>query len=139
MAPGLVRRAFLLHVVSSAKVLQSVIFQRPANPSAIVRNGIGQKLTEDKIFEALDSLKDNGVNISNLIIDDNWQSLNHEGGDQFENAMTEFEATKTGFPRGLKATVSDVRKNHPKLKHIAVWHALVSYCDRPTGFWTNII
>lgn len=88
-------------------------------------NGIGQKLTEDKIFEALDSLKENNVNISNLIIDDNWQSLNHEGGDQFENAMTQFEATKTGFPRGLKAAVSDVRAKHPNIKHIAVWHALV--------------
>jgi hypothetical protein len=89
-------------------------------------NGIGQKLTEEKLFEALDSLKKNNVNISNLIIDDNWQSLNHEGGDQFQNAMTEFEATKTGFPRGLKAAVSDVREKHPNVKHIAVWHALVS-------------
>jgi hypothetical protein len=89
-------------------------------------NGIGQKLTEEKLFEALDSLKKNNVNISNLIIDDNWQSLNHEGGDQFQNAMTEFEATKTGFPRGLKAAVSDVRETHPNIKHIAVWHALVS-------------
>ena len=89
-------------------------------------NGIGQKLTEDKLFEALDSLKKNEVNISNLIIDDNWQSLNHEGGNQFENAMTEFEATKVGFPRGLKAAVSDVREQHPNIKHVAVWHALVS-------------
>ncbi|KAL5465592.1 hypothetical protein PMIN06_000493 [Paraphaeosphaeria minitans] len=90
-------------------------------------NGIGQKLTETKIFEALDSLKKNNVNISNLIIDDNWQSLNHEGGDQFQNAMTEFEATKIGFPRGLKATVTDIREKHPNVKHIAVWHALFGY------------
>lgn len=90
-------------------------------------NSIGQKLTEDKIFEALDSLQRHDVNISNLIIDDNWQSLNHEGGDQFQNAMTEFEATKTGFPRGLKAAVSDIRQKHANIKHIAVWHALVSY------------
>ena len=38
-------------------------------------NGIGQHLTEDKIFTALDSLQKNDINISNLIIDDNWQSL----------------------------------------------------------------
>lgn len=38
-------------------------------------NGIGQHLTEDKIFEALDSLRAHDINISNLIIDDNWQSL----------------------------------------------------------------
>ncbi|KAL1612977.1 hypothetical protein SLS60_001208 [Paraconiothyrium brasiliense] len=90
-------------------------------------NGIGQKLTEDKLFKALESLQKNNVNISNLIIDDNWQSLNHEGGDQFENAMTEFEATKIGFPRGLKATISDVREKHPNIKHIAVWHAIFGY------------
>jgi hypothetical protein len=56
-------------------------------------NGIGQNLTEQKIFDALDSLQSNNINISNLIIDDNWQSLNHEGGDQFLNAWVEFEAT----------------------------------------------
>ncbi|KAJ4286054.1 hypothetical protein N0V90_013401 [Kalmusia sp. IMI 367209] len=90
-------------------------------------NGLGQKLTEAKLFEALDSLKEHGINITNLIIDDNWQSLNHEGGDQFQNACVEFEATKTGFPRGLKATTTDVRQKHKTIKHIAVWHALFGY------------
>jgi hypothetical protein len=32
-------------------------------------------LTEEKIFTALDSLAKNEINISNLIIDDNWQTL----------------------------------------------------------------
>ncbi|KAF2641683.1 raffinose synthase protein-like protein Sip1 [Massarina eburnea CBS 473.64] len=90
-------------------------------------NGLGQNLHEDKIFEALDSLKKNNINISNLIIDDNWQSLSKEGGDQFENAWMEFEATKTGFPRGLKATITDIRNKHKNIKHIAVWHALFGY------------
>lgn len=35
-------------------------------------NGLGQKLHEDKIFEALDSLRNNNINITGLIIDDNW-------------------------------------------------------------------
>ncbi|KAF1951664.1 raffinose synthase protein-like protein Sip1 [Byssothecium circinans] len=90
-------------------------------------NGLGQKLHEDKIFEALDSLAKNEINITNLIIDDNWQSLSKEGGDQFENAWMEFEATKNGFPRGLKATVTDIRNKHKNIKHIAVWHALFGY------------
>lgn len=98
-------------------------------------NGLGQHLHEDKIFEALDSLEKNEINISNLIIDDNWQSLSKEGGDQFENAWMEFEATKTGFPRGLKATVEDIRNKHKRIKHIAVWHALFGYWGgvSPTG------
>lgn len=98
-------------------------------------NGLGQKLHEDKIFEALDSLQKNDINIMNLIIDDNWQSLSKEGGDQFGNAWMEFEATKTGFPRGLKATVDDIRNKHQNIKHIAVWHALFGYWGgiSPTG------
>jgi len=97
-------------------------------------NGLGQKLTEEKLFTALQSLEKNKINISNLIIDDNWQSLNHEGGDQFQNGWMEFEATKIGFPRGLKATVSDVRERHTNIKHIAVWHALVSCKETECAF-----
>ncbi|KAF2022040.1 glycoside hydrolase family 36 protein [Aaosphaeria arxii CBS 175.79] len=90
-------------------------------------NGLGQKLREEKLFEALDSLKENGINITSLIIDDNWQNLNHEGGNQFNNAWSDFEATPVGFPRGLKATISDVRNKHKNIQHVAVWHALFGY------------
>lgn len=38
-------------------------------------NGLGQNLTEEKISGALKSLKQAGIVITNLIIDDNWQSL----------------------------------------------------------------
>ncbi|KAF2476544.1 raffinose synthase protein-like protein Sip1 [Lindgomyces ingoldianus] len=90
-------------------------------------NGLGQRLNEQKIFDALDSLQKNEINITNLIIDDNWQSLNHEGGYQFDNAWMEFEATRTGFPRGLQATVKDIRNKHQNIQHVAVWHALFGY------------
>ena len=89
-------------------------------------NGLGQNLSESKIDTALESLKKEGINISNLIIDDNWQSLS-SGSSQFQKGMTEFDANKEGFPRGLKATVSDIRKNHPNINHIAVWHAILGY------------
>jgi hypothetical protein len=39
----------------------------------------------------------------------------------------DFEATRTGFPRGLKATVTDIRNKHKNIKHVAVWHALFGY------------
>ncbi|KAF2823401.1 glycoside hydrolase [Ophiobolus disseminans] len=89
-------------------------------------NGLGQNLTEEKIFDALDSLSKNEINISNLIIDDNWQSLT-SGATQFDQGWVEFEANKAGFPRGLKATVSDIRSQHKHIKHIAVWHAIQGY------------
>ncbi|KAF1913813.1 raffinose synthase protein-like protein Sip1 [Ampelomyces quisqualis] len=89
-------------------------------------NGLGQDLTEEKIFNALDSLAKNNINISNLIIDDNWQSLTN-GETQFDNGWLEFEANKAGFPRGLKAAVDDIRSKNKHIKHVAVWHAIHGY------------
>ena len=41
-------------------------------------------------------------------------------------AWSEFEANKKGFPKGMKHTATKIRKEHPNIEHIAVWHALVS-------------
>lgn len=89
-------------------------------------NALGQNLTEQKIFDALDMLQKENITISNLIIDDNWQSLS-DGDTQFARAWTSFEANKEGFPRGLKQTVSEIRTKHPNVNHIAVWHAILGY------------
>jgi hypothetical protein len=89
-------------------------------------NGLGQKLTVDKINEALESLKKENIIIENLIIDDNWQSIT-EGKSQMDRAWTDFDANKEGFPQGLKHAVTDIRKKHPNINHIAVWHAILGY------------
>ncbi|KAI9930992.1 hypothetical protein MW887_010647 [Aspergillus wentii] len=90
-------------------------------------NGLGQDLTEENILHALDALKANGINISNLIIDDNWQSLDNEGDHQFTRRWKHFEANPKAFPRGLKHAVDAIRQSHPNIEHIAVWHALFGY------------
>ncbi|KAJ5096045.1 Raffinose synthase [Penicillium alfredii] len=90
-------------------------------------NGLGQDLTEDKILNALGALKDHGINIVNLTIDDNWQSVDNEGESQFKRRWQQFEANPTGFPRGLKQTVQAIRRAHPNIEHVAVWHALLGY------------
>ncbi|PGH34935.1 hypothetical protein GX50_02286 [[Emmonsia] crescens] len=90
-------------------------------------NALGQDLTEEKILKALDTLKANGINIVNLIIDDNWQALDNKGESQFKRGWMEFEANKDGFPNGLKHTTSKIRQEHPNIQHIAVWHALMGY------------
>ncbi|KAE8152641.1 putative raffinose synthase protein Sip1 [Aspergillus avenaceus] len=90
-------------------------------------NGIGQGLTEEKILHALNELKAHGVNIANLIIDDNWQSLDSEGDIQFKRRWKQFEANPDAFPGGLKNAVQAIRQNHPNIQHIAVWHALLGY------------
>ncbi len=89
-------------------------------------NGLGQNLNEQKIFDALDILKANNVKITNLIIDDNWQSLDYHGESQFRRGMTDFDANREGFPEGLKHTVTQIRDSHPDIQHIAVWHAMVN-------------
>ncbi|KAE8344228.1 hypothetical protein BDV24DRAFT_172111 [Aspergillus arachidicola] len=90
-------------------------------------NGLGQDLTEEKIFNALDTLKSHGVNISNLIIDDNWQTLDNEGDSQFKRRWKQFEANPDAFPRGLKKAIEAIRRKHPNIQHIGVWHALLGY------------
>lgn len=89
-------------------------------------NGLGQKLTEQKIYNALDDLAKENINVTNLIIDDNWQSLS-QGETQFLRGWSDFEGNKEGFPQGMKHTTTEIRKRHPNIKHIAVWHALLGY------------
>ncbi|CAI7663254.1 unnamed protein product [Penicillium glandicola] len=90
-------------------------------------NGLGQELTEEKILHALNSLKNNGINIVNLIIDDGWQTNDNEGESQFKRGWKQFEAHPKGFPNGLKHTVAAIRQENPNIEHIAVWHALLGY------------
>ena len=90
-------------------------------------NGLGQDLTQQKIFHALNTLDKNNIKITNLIIDDNWQSLDNPGKSQFQRGMTDFEANKEGFPNGLAYAITEIRDNHPSIQHVAVWHALLGY------------
>lgn len=92
-------------------------------------NSLGQDLNADKIMNGLDSLAKHNINIATLIIDDNWQSLDGKQGEtsQFNRGWKAFEANPLGFPEGLKAAVAKIRKSHPKIHDIAVWHALMGY------------
>lgn len=83
-------------------------------------NGLGQHLTPDKILDYLEVLSKNGIEISNLIIDDNWQSLDFSGVDNFYHRWTGFEANAENFPGDLKELISEIRKRHPHIVDIAV-------------------
>jgi hypothetical protein len=84
-------------------------------------------LTEEKVLKAVDTLAENNINISNLIIDDNWQDIDYRGNGQWQHGWNDFEAEPKTFPRGLKALVSDIRSKHKHIQYIAVWHALLGY------------
>lgn len=90
-------------------------------------NGLGQDLTPAKILEALDTLKGNDIHVENLLVDDNWQSLDFAGADNFYHGWTGFEANTEHFPTGLKDLISTIRKSHPSISDIAVWHGIFGY------------
>jgi hypothetical protein len=92
-------------------------------------NSLGQDLNAEKIMAGLDSLAQNRIHISTLIIDDNWQSLDGTQGttNQFQRGWKAFEANPLGFPEGLRAAVSEIRETHPAIRDVAVWHALMGY------------
>ncbi|OLN82928.1 putative galactinol-sucrose galactosyltransferase 6 [Colletotrichum chlorophyti] len=94
-------------------------------------NALGQRLTDEKVFDAVDKLAENNIKVTSLIIDDNWQTIDYKGHGQFQHGWVEFEAEPKAFPKGLKATVSHIREKHPHIQHIAVWHALL-------GYWAGI-
>lgn len=75
----------------------------------------------------MDTLAANNINITTLIIDDNWQSINYEGEGQFQHGWVEFEADKRSFPMGLKQTINKIRGTYQHIQHIAVWHAILGY------------
>lgn len=60
-------------------------------------------------------------------INEDQDAVEGKGGSQMDWAWSEFEANKKGFPKGLKYTATKIRKEHPNIQHIAVWHAIVSH------------
>lgn len=82
-------------------------------------------MTAQRIIDAMDDLSKNGIHVTNLIIDDNWQSLS-EGKTQFQRGHSRFEANSDGFPEGLKALTTELRGKF-NINHIAVWHAILGY------------
>lgn len=78
-------------------------------------------------MNAVDTLAENKINITNLIIDDNWQSIDYRGNGQFQYGWVQFEAEPKAFPNGLKHTISRIRDKHRNIQHVAVWHALLGY------------
>lgn len=90
-------------------------------------NALGQDLDQGKIHNALQVLVEHGITITNLLIDDNWQSLDHAGATQFERGWTDFEASEIGFPDKLSGLAAAIRHNHPTIQHVGVWHGIFGY------------
>jgi hypothetical protein len=101
-----------------------------SNHSKGTWNSLGPDLTEERILNVLAKLEEDGIRISNLIIDDNWQSIDTSdkgSSGHAQQSWLQFEANKKGFPGGLRQTVSKIRLQHRSVENIGVWHALLGY------------
>ncbi|KAI4272216.1 MAG: hypothetical protein L6R38_006670 [Xanthoria sp. 2 TBL-2021] len=92
-------------------------------------NALGQDLDQGKIHNTLQVLIEHGITITNLLIDDNWQSLDHADAKQFERGWIDFEASDIGFPDKLTGLAATIRHNHPTIQHVGVWHGIFRYWD----------
>ncbi|KKY29813.1 putative glycoside hydrolase family 36 protein [Diaporthe ampelina] len=90
-------------------------------------NALGQRLTDEKVLNAVDELTKHNIKVTSLIIDDNWQNIDYRGEGQFQYGWNDFEAEPKAFPNGLKDVVTKIRTTHPHIQHVAVWHALLGY------------
>ena len=78
-------------------------------------------------MNAVTTLAENNINITNFIIDDNWQAIDYRGEGQFQHGWIEFEAEREAFPNGLKHMINLIRQKQPSIQHVAVWHAIMGY------------
>jgi len=84
-------------------------------------------------MDAIDTLAKNNIQISHVIIDDNWQDIEYKQN-QWDSGWKDFEAEPKTFPRGLRRLISDIRSKHKSIQHVAVWHTIVGYwyaSDKP--------
>ena len=90
-------------------------------------NALGQELQEKGLLEAVDVLAKSGIRVSNLLIDDGWQTLDGPNDDQFRRGWCAFEADVDHFPSGLGATITKIRHDYGHIKHIGLWHGIFGY------------
>ena len=90
-------------------------------------NGLGQQLNEGMIMDALKVMAKHDIHITNLIIDDGWQSLDYNGDSAFGRRWLKFDADEAKFQNGLKNAITNIREVYPSVKYIAVWHGIFGY------------
>lgn len=56
-------------------------------------NALGQRLTDEKVLNAVDELTKHNIKVTSLIIDDNWQNIDYRGEGQFQYGWNDFEGT----------------------------------------------
>lgn len=85
-------------------------------------NAFGKSVTEDNLYQAMDSLKAHDIPVAYMIIDDGWSEV-------LDNRLLSMELNRDKFSCTLKGIVDNLKSRYPQLKRIGVWHALWGYWD----------
>lgn len=82
-------------------------------------NAFGKGVTEDNLYQAMDSLKAHDIPVAYMIIDDGWSEV-------LNNKLLSMEMNRDKFSCTLKGTVDKLKSRYPQLNRVGVWH--VSNC-----------
>lgn len=87
-------------------------------------NGLGHSVNKETISHALETFKEGGVIIPNLIIDDGWHAINEK------RQLISFKPSQTKFPEGFSPLIDHLKSNY-KIKNVGAWLTL-------NGYWNGI-
>ncbi|KAI8969309.1 raffinose synthase or seed imbibition protein Sip1-domain-containing protein, partial [Mycotypha africana] len=84
-------------------------------------NAFKKEVSMEKIEAALTSFEQQQIPIQYLLIDDGWQSTSPSG------QMLSFDTFHCRFGDTLQNAITNLKRNHPLIQHIGVWHTLAGY------------
>jgi hypothetical protein len=86
-------------------------------------NAYQQTVDEEKILASAQSLRDKGIPVGFMLIDDGWLTVKGQ-------KLAGFDADTTKFPRGLAGVARTLREQY-RIPHVGVWHTF-------QGYWTGV-
>ena len=91
---------------------------------------LGEDLSHDNVVKIVKGLKDKGVPIKWIIIDDGWQDL-------WNGVINSTEPSKVKFPRGFKALVDELK--NLGISNIGLWFTINLYWNGASEKFINAL
>jgi hypothetical protein len=86
-------------------------------------NAYEHSVTEEKVLDSVRSLKERGIPIGFVLVDDGWLSIK-------EDKLVRFNADPKKFPGDLSGLARALREQY-QIAHIGVWHTF-------QGYWSGV-
>lgn len=88
-------------------------------------DSLGQDVNEKAIFEKMEELREKGLPISWVLIDDGWSPVDKE-----RQTLTGLDADPLKFPEGIAGIVRTLKEKY-QVEHVGVWQAI-------KGYWAGV-